>query len=462
MHGRPRVANLPDKSLFTTHSPSKIDRRKAALDHYLQHLLSLPVEDNSDICDFLSTNVVDASVKYSRTGRKEGYLTKRGKNFGGWKTRYFVLRGSSLEYYDTKEGSHLGTIRLLNAQIGRQTPGVPSVDDGSSAIYRHAFLIVEQKRSGSSYLSRHILCATSDEERDSWVDALFKIVSREDEKQQPPSTELSTSHSNSGLSMQSTSVPSTQSSIKVNKGPSPPPIVFDQPTNVEHSRPSRPTHHLTRRSSMVNLLNPNDKDKIILPARAVSPSPAFNRQSDDLLGHDLPEKKTKHKRMTLWGKKKPANNNNNSNDDLTVRPSPSFSLTAHQHTVDPSTTAPSSSSSSSSSSLGSSSGLRGLLSRPSHENAHKGTSRRPVFGIPLDESVLVSRVSAAYQLPSIVFRCIEYLNVKKAVLEEGLYRLSGSNVMIKSLKQRFDLGKYRKEPMIGMIDDAFAYFYYRG
>jgi len=33
-------------------------------------------------------------------GHKEGYLTKRGKNFGGWKTRFFVLQGPVLEYYD--------------------------------------------------------------------------------------------------------------------------------------------------------------------------------------------------------------------------------------------------------------------------------------------------------------------------------------------------------------------------
>lgn len=37
----------------------------------------------------------------ARAGYKEGYLTKRGKNFGGWKTRYFVLQGPSLEYYES-------------------------------------------------------------------------------------------------------------------------------------------------------------------------------------------------------------------------------------------------------------------------------------------------------------------------------------------------------------------------
>ena len=31
---------------------------------------------------------------------KEGYLTKRGKNFGGWQSRYFVLDGPQLKYYD--------------------------------------------------------------------------------------------------------------------------------------------------------------------------------------------------------------------------------------------------------------------------------------------------------------------------------------------------------------------------
>lgn len=38
---------------------------------------------------------------FQATGQKEGYLTKRGKNFGGWKTRYFVLNENVLEYYES-------------------------------------------------------------------------------------------------------------------------------------------------------------------------------------------------------------------------------------------------------------------------------------------------------------------------------------------------------------------------
>lgn len=63
---------------------------------------------------------------------------------------------------------------------------------------------------------------------------------------------------------------------------------------------------------------------------------------------------------------------------------------------------------------------------------------RAVFGVPLEESVAVSQIA---NLPSIVFRCIQYLEAKKADQEEGIYRLSGSSAVIKSLKDRFNVGK---------------------
>jgi hypothetical protein len=96
------LPKLPDKSLFSTHAPSKVDARKVALEQYLQQVTSLRIKDTRDICEFLSTNVVEREKKRGDRGPgwKEGYLTKRGKNFGGWKTRYFMLRGPVLEYSD--------------------------------------------------------------------------------------------------------------------------------------------------------------------------------------------------------------------------------------------------------------------------------------------------------------------------------------------------------------------------
>jgi RalA-binding protein 1 len=60
-----------------------------------------------------------------------------------------------------------------------------------------------------------------------------------------------------------------------------------------------------------------------------------------------------------------------------------------------------------------------------------------VFGVTLDEALDVAQIAS---LPSIVFRCIQYLEVKQADQEEGIYRLSGSSAVIKSLKDRFNMG----------------------
>ena len=41
-------------------------------------------------------------------------------------------------------------------------------------------------------------------------------------------------------------------------------------------------------------------------------------------------------------------------------------------------------------------------------------------------------------LPAIVYRSIEYLEAKNAALEEGIFRQSGSNTVIKGLRDRFN------------------------
>lgn len=69
---------------------------------YLRSLLALPTKSKDEIIAFFTSGVTSESQKpVARAGYKEGYLTKRGKNFGGWKTRYFVLQGPTLEYYES-------------------------------------------------------------------------------------------------------------------------------------------------------------------------------------------------------------------------------------------------------------------------------------------------------------------------------------------------------------------------
>ncbi|CAG8612494.1 3193_t:CDS:2, partial [Racocetra persica] len=174
-----KIGKLPDKHLFYNNAPSKVDQRKTALEQYLQHIISLPLRDNkdsNDLCKFLSTNVIEQDDKdYQQTGYKEGYLTKKGKSFGGWKSRYFVLKSPVLEYYESKDGSHLGSIRLTHAQIGRQQSSNDTDKDNENS-YRHAFLILEPKPGSKTQNTRHVLCAESDAERDEWVEALLQYV----------------------------------------------------------------------------------------------------------------------------------------------------------------------------------------------------------------------------------------------------------------------------------------------
>lgn len=60
-----------------------------------------------------------------------------------------------------------------------------------------------------------------------------------------------------------------------------------------------------------------------------------------------------------------------------------------------------------------------------------------VLGTPLAHSVAYS-ASPISNLPSIVFRCLEYLEMREAWLEEGLYRMSGSTTAINHLRDRFE------------------------
>ncbi|KAI0665337.1 hypothetical protein C8Q78DRAFT_1084083 [Trametes maxima] len=62
---------------------------------------------------------------------------------------------------------------------------------------------------------------------------------------------------------------------------------------------------------------------------------------------------------------------------------------------------------------------------------------RAVFGVSLEESLDAVQIAG---LPAIVFRRIQYLEAKKAEQEEGIYRLSGSPAVIKSLKNHFNAG----------------------
>ena len=96
-----KLAPLPDSKLFKDNAPAKVDQRKLLLEQYLQSVVAAPLKDAGDVCAFFMTDLSKGDrAPVSNQGYKEGYLTKRGKNFGGWRTRYFILQNGILEYFE--------------------------------------------------------------------------------------------------------------------------------------------------------------------------------------------------------------------------------------------------------------------------------------------------------------------------------------------------------------------------
>ncbi|RSH92378.1 hypothetical protein EHS25_008793 [Saitozyma podzolica] len=345
------VAPLPDGKAWKDFAPSKIDQRKAALETYLQSLLVAPLSDKTDLCEFLSTDPVQAK---DTKARKEGYLTKKGKNFGGWKTRYFVLDGPVMEYFESRGGSHLGSITITGAQIGRQNRPADSSDERD---FRHAFLIIEAAKKGAT--NRHVLCADSDMDRDSWIEMLVRHVDPE------PAPLATRSRSDSRKSSKDAAQP--MSKLAANGDAKFAAAYFGHVSFLRSpfvlAASSRHDPRPSKRQSM-------------MPPRGASHSAAYlSKLSSEGLsappGYQEKERDRKAKSGRFW---------------------PSFGKQPEK-------------------------------------------IARPVFAIPLNESIAVASVAG---LPAIVFRCIEWLEAKHAEEEEGIYRLSGSSAVIKGLKDRFD------------------------
>lgn len=412
-------AQLPDRALFSGHAPARMDARRAALNQYFDTMLETPMNEKAAlvVCEFFSTDVIGAqsddnlapeptsnqSVSRTKTRQwKEGYLTKRGKNFGGWKARYFVLDGPEFRYYETAGGAHLGTIKLQNAQIGKQSQQQANQspqrrDDSEDNQYRHAFLILEPKRKDSSSLVRHVLCAESDEERDAWVDALLQHV---DYHEEPSPTESANSGRNAAAKQQSHGHEQSHSRRKDSppEGQSPDKL---QALSYEDTVPAQAPIQV----------GPSQRGG--KEGHAGSPKSSTFSQDGHYPSISGPTNGAPIQDAGSWGNKSLAAPTSVKDKKRSIfgfrgRVSNDFAPQATQ-------------------------------SQQMQQQNLRPSESRNIFGIPLQEAVEYSQpVGVNVQLPSVVYRCIEYLKAKKAYQEEGIFRLSGSNIVIKGLRDRFN------------------------
>jgi RalA-binding protein 1 len=427
------IAKMPEKSLFSGHAPAKIDARRVALDKYFDEVLNTQLDTKTAlaVCKYLSTNTMEPnaedstasgdSARDSPTGpggrpMRSGYLTKRGKNFGGWKARFFVLDGPILKYYEAPGGAHLGAIKLQNAQIGKQqqhpenqSPSRGDTDDTDNE-YRHAFLILEPKRKDSSSLVRHVLCAESDKERDQWVEALLRYVDYRDSEDEDSGHQA---HARNG-SEDSRHVTGLNAKKKIyGQGRALNVSTPDADDNLrgisyeETAQGETPSGVKQRgKSGTPPPTNGYDREPMVQSLAISGPKNATIIQDTGAWGNKqsslvpAPDDKIKQKKRSFFG----------------FGPKPRGSGDVQDNSIDSSTN---------------------LLSQMSYE---QHGPIRAVFGAPLADAVRYNHpVDADIELPAVVYRCIEYLDARNAAAEEGIFRLSGSNVVIKSLRERFNV-----------------------
>ncbi|KAF2765988.1 RhoGAP-domain-containing protein [Teratosphaeria nubilosa] len=415
---------LPEKAVFTGHAPAKIDARRVAVDRYLDRMLDAVQSDTAAkvICKFLSSDAIGAeAIDYfgpngevrpdtpvsKHRPQRAGFLTKRGKNFGGWKARYFVLNGPVFKYFEAPGGAQLGSIKLLNAQIGKQSAQSQAAQEDEDNQYRHAFLILEPKKKDSSSLVRHVLCAESDEERDAWVEALLQYVDAPEDDEQ---TSKGVQYVTPGPDIGGARSPRLQKSMN----------------DLKPDARGRETDSLRGMRYNETVAGEAPMMGAVVGSKTNTPSPphdaaSFSGQSEHSSSSSHP---------TISG---PTNLQVISNtEDWGMKPPP----TPQSLAKDKKRSMFAAFRGRSSSDL-----APGTASAQVSSQDQKGyNGMRAVFGVPLAEAVEFAHPSdATTDLPAVVYRCIEYLIMKNAVGEEGIFRLSGSNTVIKALKDRFNI-----------------------
>lgn len=421
---------VPDRSLFSGHAPAKIDARRIALENYFEAVLDTQMDEKEAVvlCNYLSSAPINTEkqpgaatvysgspVAHSSDGKlaKEGFLTKRGKNFGGWKARYFVLKDPILRYYETPGGTLLGEIKLHHAQIGKQSPNKPSNSpsrgDDHDSQYRHAFLIRQPKRKDSNSFMDHVLCAESDAERDSWVAALLcHVEGSGSDSVSSPSVPTADSGSNKPV------MPSKKNSFKDA-------VLADSPeSDTFESLQAVPYEELKPAQAPRVRVTPDPR-----PTESPSPStsgsqPSLRASSAQPKAISGPQNGVKISDVGAWGNKPIAAPLTNPKEQKKRSiwgfrdKNPSDIGTQHPNDSN--------------------------LSLTQQQYQEQITNVKAAFGAPLVDAVesCGPRGFSDTHLPAVVYRCLEYLEVKDAASEEGIFRMSGSNVLIKGLKSRFN------------------------
>ncbi|AET40954.1 GTPase-activating protein BEM3 Ecym_7102 [Eremothecium cymbalariae DBVPG len=357
---------LPDKQLFATNIPVKVDTRRENLNDYFSSLLymtNLLPGPALKLAEFISTTPVMNPVMgdYSKEGI---LLVRKAKTLGSaasWRVRYCTVEGNVM--YLNEQSFVTDTIKLAYSTIELQA-NLPDDRYGT----KNGFIINEHKKSGLSSSTKYYFCAETSREREQWISVLTIMCDA------PGGGNLNVSFNN--RSEASSLVDQGSASDSSYLGP----IANLEVNNDINSPPKIP-------DGTGNICIPED------------------------------EKEVKRRRMKSFFAFKKLSNPapySSGNDNV--------SIFSQDEEVNSTTT-----------------GTESTIHK-SLQSMHLYSNNKVVFGADLKTALQLSShaYQGRYEIPSIVFRTLEFLYKNRGIHEEGIFRLSGSSLLIKSLQEQFD------------------------
>lgn len=361
------LPNLPERTIFDSLIPAKVDSRRERINQYFYTIFSIPefpATAGLQIAQFMSTDTVINPMLLGDAVKEGSLLMRRAKALGSgpnWRVRYGVLSGELLLLYD--RGQLAERVRLRQSSI-ELLPNLPEDRYGT----RNGFVIVEHKKNGLSSTTRYYLCSETSRERELWVSAISDFITNPLIRPSASAGSISTAtESASSFSKAETSHGLDQ-------------VYVTDLTNDVHS-------FVAEDNSPPDVDEPSDYDKenrrlkmrSFFPFKKLATN-ALNMVSDEGAAEESFESEVK------------------------------FSDTSIAKSLD-------------------SMNLNGTI-----------TNANAVFGSSLIKCLEISShlYQGKYQIPSVVYRCLEFLYKNYGIQEEGIFRLSGSSAVIKSLQERFD------------------------
>lgn len=386
---------LPDRSIFSSTAPSKIDSRRNVLQDYFNTLFLMPHIPQMvlyRICRYLSLDFVNPLDDFKSGAKKEGYLIRRYKGLGTtWKIRWCQVDGPALEIYEFPGGPIIEQIKLSGSQIGRQSTDTVAEDRG----YRHAFLILESTKTSklSSSLPKHFFCAESDQERDEWISSMVQFTENDPLE---PRERISTS--------------TDQSESR---------LARMEYQNDHHDAGSRNGYNCDETEVGSN--------RTLGASSNYSHNPAGLEYNSEQYADEAAQKEAKEAKEAKKLKKRSLfpfryKTSNNGGEGQTPAPFPPPDKPSQYSTVLPDNTVDSS--------------MQTYLGQMKLSD----NFAKAIFGRELEDAFELSNHKVKGRpVPSICYRCLDFLNKTGAVYEEGIFRLSGSASTMRQLKDSFNV-----------------------